>query len=498
MTKRFLLLVLFLFSAKLNFPQPDNFLLKGNHLSYNLEFSKAEEFFNKEISLHPDSPAPFYFLARNYLWKYLGGRQKENAIIFRKYLNIALKKGEARLKNSDKDKWTYYYLGSTYMLKSAFASTEAKAFQAFWDTKKSVSYFEEALSLDNNFNDALLGLGVFDYALSFVPGMLKFALDLTGLDYSKDKAIVLLKKVYANSIFSSDEAAYHLSKIYLEYLADYDSASYYINRVIRKYPRNILFKYQKALIKIEQRQLDKAEVLLNKIAGSKTSELGQTIAFSYFLLGDIAFKKNNFKLSIKYFDKFFKSTRIVDYLGYANLRAAIAYAMLGDKENFNRHLELCSLGAKKIQEDVFANYASEHYLANGFTKEDSLVQILQNFYDAGKSRQCFNLSEKFLPLIKDSEAKATALTIQAQCLSDLKKYEEAIKVAKQALKENFDFKNWLRTLNYITLARAELGSNNLTAAENYLEKAKESNEGFFKNKLDAKINRVKRELEKHR
>lgn len=494
MLKRFFIFAFLFLSAKLISAQPDSTLLKGIYLSYNLQFAKAEKIFNDEINIHPNSPAPFYFLARNYLWKYLGNRNEENAIILNKYLTLTINKAQAQLDKGEKTEWNYYYMGSAYLLKSAESSAKGKSMQAFWDAKKSVSFFKEALSVNPKFNDALLGLATFSYALSFTPGVFKIALSLSGLDYDKEKAISFFKRAFKKSLISKDEAAFHLSKIYLEYLADYDSASYFVNPIVKKYPQNILFKYLKALILIEEKDLKSAEKVLTQIVKSKNKDLLQTVAFSYFLLGDISFKQNNFYEGVKYYEKFFKSTRIVDFLGYVNLRAAIAYKMIGNENKFHYHLQLCSLGNEHIPDDAFASYASEYYSANGFTKQDSLLQILWNFYESGQLDKGILSAKNYLKEFKNAERKAEALTVEALCNFDLRNYSETIALAKDALRGNFKFKKWLKTTNQIITAYSYYFLQKSEQAEKYLEEAEASNDSFYKNKLSAKINRLKRKL----
>ncbi len=474
--------------------QPDSLLLKGNRLAYNLEFDKAEKLFNQALAKTPNSPAPYYFIARNYLWKLLGSRRKENEIIFKKFVAEALKAGDSLIEKGVEDEWVYYYLGSSYLLKSAEASFNGENFQAFLNTKKSVSYFKKALEINPHFNDAYLGLGIFNYALSFVPGIFKIALNLSGLSYDKEKAIGYLKKAYDNSVFSKEEAAFHLSKIYFEYVADYDSASFYIENLLREYPNNILFKYQRALIQIEKRNLPLAKKELTEIIESNNQDLEQTVSFSYFLLGEIFFKRNNFAESIKYFDKFFKTTKTTDYLGIANLEASIAYRMLNDKANFRKSLQLCTLGNENIPEDAYASYISEHYLSNPFTRTDSLLQIAWNYYESGIPQKGLETIKKIEPSLKNNDNLCEAFTIKALCNFDLENYSESIVSSKKALKFKCALKPFYRTANLTLVAFSNYSLKDFASCKKFLKKAEESNDSFFTQKIEAKINWLKRKL----
>ncbi len=476
------------------FAQPDSLLIKGIRLSYNLDFTEAEKYFNLEISRNPRSEAPFYFLARNYFWKFLGNKNEENSVIFNKYLQLALERANTKVEKATADEWTYYYLASAYLMKSAEASFKGKSFDAFWNGKKAAANFKRAIEINPNFNDALFGLGVLNYALSFVPGVLKIALDLTGLNHNKEKALSYFRKAFENSFVSEDEAAFHLSKVYFEYIADYDSSLFFINKIVKKYPRNILFKYQKALVLIEKKDLANAENLLRQITASGNKDLLQTVSFSYFLIGDILFKQNNFEESIRYYEKFFNTTRTTDYLGYANLRAAIAYAMIGNKDKFARHLQLCSLGNEDIQEDAYANFASEYYSSNGFGKEDSLLQILRNYYESGNPKKGLKYFEEIKKNFKNKNYINEALLLKALCEFDAGNFAETINISKKLTVKDFVKKPWLNTVNLILLANSDYFLKKPVEAKKYLELAEESNNSFFANKLASKINRLKRLL----
>ena len=72
--------------------------------------------------------------------------------------------------------------------------------------------FEETLELNPKFYNAYLGLGLFDYAMSFVPDFLKWAVNLTGLSSDKQRGFNYIKTAFKKGT-EKTEAAFHLAKI---------------------------------------------------------------------------------------------------------------------------------------------------------------------------------------------------------------------------------------------------------------------------------------------
>ena len=106
---------------------------------------------------------------------------------------MAQQKAEKILEDNSKDYQTKYLVGNLLSFRAMAQATNSQSVDAFWSSKKAVGYFEEVLKQKPKFYDAYLGLGLFDYAMSFVPDFLKWAVNLTGLSSDKDRGIPLYK-----------------------------------------------------------------------------------------------------------------------------------------------------------------------------------------------------------------------------------------------------------------------------------------------------------------
>ncbi len=482
MFKRFWLIFLFLFGSNSIFGQSEIKLLKqGLKYAYNLDLQKADSVFNKFIDSYPNSPAGYYYLSQNHFWKYLGCRDQAELMIFERFSDLALNKAEKNI-NDRNDNFSKFILGSVFTLKAAANTTRGDSWKAFLNAKNAVNQFEEILEKDPNYFDANLGLGIFNYALSFVPGLFKFALDITGLDYDREEAVIYLNKAFEKGELTSDEAAFHLSKIYFEYLGDYRESHYFIDLLIDKYPENVLFYYQKALLEIEMKRLDEAEKLLTKVIEMNKRYFSQTTSFSNFLLGDIYFKRNKFQKAVEYFEKFFNSTATVDYLGYANFRCALAYYFLGDSVNYRHYLLLAGNGNPDVDEDEFASEMSTKLLGDKISAELKNFIIADNYYSAGDMDGCLNFIDSV------NVEKLNSITIiKAAALTEKGNYAESIKLLDDFGYDNLLFE-WLNPFGHLILGIDFCNTGRNEEAKEQFNIAEKNADGYRSNYIKSKIN----------
>lgn len=482
LTISFIALWLSAFSSK---AQTEGELLEnGLKYAYNLNIEKADSLFNEVISLFPNSPSGYHYISQNHFWQYLGCKDEAELKIFESFNNLALERAEDSLKKKE-DPFIRFILGSVYMLRAAVSTNLGDSWKAFVNAKNAVSEFEDVLKEEPKFADAYLGLGVFNYALSFVPGLLKFALDITGLDYDRQKALLYLSKAYNQGKFSRDEAAFHLSKVYFEYTGEYSKALGFIDELLKKYPADVLFIYQKALILIEQHKLNEAEALLKRVVELNLPKFTQTTAFSNFLLGDIYFKKNNFAKAVVYFEEYFNSAASLDYLGYANLRCALAYFFLNDEINYRRYIVLAGNGNLDIPEDKFAFEMSERL--SGEKPSDKMAEyfIAENLYYAGEYDEVIKYADS---LEMEGRSNASVLLMKAAAFVKSNDFDKALSV--NLIKDNFIF-DWHESFALLIEAEAFFGLNRLSDAERRLELAEDRLNGYRSNYIASQIYRLR-------
>ncbi len=415
-------------------------------------------------------------------------------MFFFKYLDLSIEKLNNKLAKADKKYELNYLLGKAFMFKAMALSTAEKNLDAFWATKSSIGYFEDVLEENPNFHDANLGIGVFQYALGFVPSVFKWALNLTGLTADQNKGFHNIKIALKNGTDSKTEASFHLGKIYSDYFAEYDSSTINLYNIINKYPKNTLFLYQCAITHLLNRDLQNAEKLLNRVISLNNKNFKQTTAFAYFLKGDIYFRKNNYEKAIEYYNKFTQLTRTTDYLGIASYRSAFCYEMLGKKDESVKCLSGINSGNDDIQEDIYAMEEGKKVKNYGWSFERLNLLTNQNNLEAAKYDSVISNLKKHLSSYKDEDSKFIGYLYLAESFIQKKEMDDANYYLTKVYPKKFDREKWgIPYFNYLkALYFYKIKKTN--DAVKYINLAEDTNEYSFKEKYQPLINNLKRKL----
>jgi tetratricopeptide (TPR) repeat protein len=467
---------------------------QGMNQAYNMELGAAEKTFNQILELKPNSPLGYYYIAKIHFWIYLGSRDPGEYAIFIKFADLAQSKIETQLDKNPKDYQTKYIAGNLALYRAMAQSTNNSSVDAFWSSKKAVNYFEETLELNPKFYDAYLGLGLFDYAMSFVPDFMKWAVNLTGLSSDKARGFRYIKLAFKKGTLDKTEASFHLSKIYVDYLAEYDSAFMHLQSLSSRYPKNTLFLYQYAISLIKDRQLDRADDILNRVIKLNNKKLTQITALAYFRKGEILFKRNQFRAAIKQYSKFLDSSRELDFTGLAAYNMALCYKFLGNDLQFKQVLLQARGGNQDVFEDSYAKHKSDDYLSNGITPEDLKLIRMKNYFDSGKDQLVYDSLKTMLVSLVDKENKPLALIYFAEAAENLKKYSEVIHAADQIENIKLSSDKWIKPMAEYQEAKAKYLTGQKEEAKDLLKDAENDNEFEFKDYIQSQIEWLKRKL----
>ncbi|MDA3860211.1 MAG: tetratricopeptide repeat protein, partial [Melioribacteraceae bacterium] len=375
----------------------DSLITLGDELSFQFNFKQANKTFEEVITEFPNSSLGYYFLSRNHLWFYLANKDSISKNNYLKFFEIAMVKGELQYEKLPENAVVNYNLGNIYLLKSIYSSTEQNTMDAFWATKSAVNYFEDAIEYDENYFAPYLQLGTIKYALGFVPGFLGWAISVAGLEGEKQEGLRNIRTAFTKCENCKTEAAYHLGKLYTEYNAMYDSAEEILTHLVEVYPYNELFLYQYAILQIDQKDLPKAEEILNRILlGNTVPKFLQTYALCFFLKGEILFKQNKFIEAITEYEQFISKTISPDYTGIANFKIALAYEMLKEKLLAQKHYILARNGNNNIAEDSFADEMSKKLYDVKFSTNDKLMIVAKNNFESGKYSEALITVQKIV------------------------------------------------------------------------------------------------------
>jgi len=492
-TKIFFIVLLLLTQSLFGQSQVQDLIQQGLDQAYNMELTSAEKTFNKLLELRPNSPIGYYHIAQIHFWIYLGSRDPGEYQVFLKFADIAREHAEKVIDKNPKDFQTRYIAGNLASFRAMAQATNNSSVDAFWSSKKAVSYYDETLEINPKFYNAYLGLGLFDYAMSFVPDFLKWAVNLTGLSSDKQRGFNYIKTAFKKGT-DKTEAAFHLAKIYTDYLAEYDSAFFLLQSLTSRYPNNTLFIYQYAVSLIKDKQLDRANDLLNRVIKLNNKKLPQITALSYFRKGEIYFKKNQFKSAIRNYKKFLDTSRELDFIGFAALNTALCYKQNGQEEEFKQYLQQAKSGNQDIFEDSYAKQKSEKYLNSGITPIELKLIKLKNDLDAGAYRIVYDSLKTQVEIIDSREDKAIAYVLLSEASLNLKKYSEAIYFADQVEQIKVNSEKYTEVMALLLKAEAKYFSGKRENVNDILEDAEDNNDFEFKDYIQSRIEWLKRRL----
>lgn len=487
----FLLLPGFLYGQE----QMWNQIERGRENLFNLEFQKAEKIF-KQISMdYSDKPYGDHYLSQTYLWIYLGNKDSLSLSHFEKFSKSSVVKAEKMLEKDKNNHELTLLLGWAYMFRAMSETAQGSSIDAFWASKASFSFFEKTLSLKPTTYDAYLGIGLFNYALSFIPDIFHWVLNLTGLSADKEEGVNNIRLAYKKGK-NKTEAGFHLAKVYTDYLLEYDSASVLLGKLIESYPRNSLFHYQNAIVQIQKNKLQNAEKSLKKVLSLNIPEFKQTNEFSKFLLGDIYFFRNDFAAARAHYENFLMNTGELDYLGIGNFRLGICYAMEGDTTLFKRQMILAANGNEDIADDVYASEKGSYLFERGISLERKKVLMMKNNLANGKYKTVIDSLAGFVETLEESELKGETYNLLAEASFKLDKFEACTEYAQNTLKSNFKYEKWLIPRSYILLANVAIAKKDSELAGRYLKSASKTDDILYKDVIDAQIHQSKRKLNK--
>ena len=293
-------------------------------LTYNLNLDEAEKILlNWSPENTIEQAEKYYNLTRIEFLKYLGTADSATYLKFESYSDSALIFAAGAQKMEVSAYLAYYLEGTVYTMRAFTQSRKNSTIKAFLNSSDAVSAFEESIELNEEFYDSYQGLGLFSYALSYVPGIYNIALSLTGLSSDKKKGLDYLRLAWEKGSYDRPDAGFNLAKIYMDYVAEYDSSEVIYKELLKQFPGNVLYAYQYAILKFRTGKYKESLNLLDDVIKRNHPYFKQTTAYAYFLKGDIYLNIGEYEKGLENYEIFLNRTLNIDYLGIANYRAAV-------------------------------------------------------------------------------------------------------------------------------------------------------------------------------
>lgn len=200
-------------------------ILEGIHLVYDRRFPEAEEIFREVIAQSPALPAGYFYLAM-VSWSRLaaGFWSPGNVSEFKKRIDTAIEKAEARIEKTDGDSYDFFYLGGALGFKGRFELMKGRWASSYFLARDAIEALDICQKLDPDNKDVLLGLGTFDYYTARLSGFLGFITSFLLYKGDMKRGLERLNIAAREAVFSSIETKSMLLHIYLFLEQDFEKA----------------------------------------------------------------------------------------------------------------------------------------------------------------------------------------------------------------------------------------------------------------------------------
>ncbi len=213
--------------------QSDSFDLminEGLEHSYNEEYERAKDCFDKAITMAPESPLGYFVYAglyRIYASDFVTDSLLDSFFV---YAERTTTRAAEALKKNKHNAWAYYYLGGISMYRSSVYIERGDYLRALGYAEQSMEEITRCLAIDDHLYDAYLVVGSYEY--------LKGSFPLWGA--YKDRGIEKVKVAAEKSRYARPIAKNILALLLLREQR-YDEAIRTAEELVQRYPESRTF-----------------------------------------------------------------------------------------------------------------------------------------------------------------------------------------------------------------------------------------------------------------
>ncbi len=223
----------------------DEKILKGIDHVYKLEFDSANTLFQTLIDEDPKDPTGYFFQSMTEWWKiYLNKEDRSNDDNYLNKVDRCVKICEERLDENENNDWATFLLGGVIGYRGFMNVMRDNWLKAIDDGKQGLNLIQKSYELNPSNKDAILGLGIYNYAVDYVVDRYPFlkAVLFFFPKGNKELGLTQLRDCADNGRYSKTEATVTLAYIHLSYEKNYMEALRYAQKLTAIYPNNPVFE----------------------------------------------------------------------------------------------------------------------------------------------------------------------------------------------------------------------------------------------------------------
>jgi tetratricopeptide (TPR) repeat protein len=228
---------------------------EGLSALYNLDYARSRRASRKLIELEPDNPFGYLFEAGAIWWQASQeyGLFKDTPTLqglFEQDVEAGVRKSEAYIDSKDRQLKAdgYFVSGMTLGIRGQWNLMKGKWFDAYFDGRKAAKHLKKCVKIDGNYEDAYLGLGIFDYQAARLSGIAKIGA-LFGMRGDEKRGLERIQRAIEKSRFARRQAAQFLASIYLLDLRDDAKALAAIEQLRGDFPGSVYFLFLEAILR---------------------------------------------------------------------------------------------------------------------------------------------------------------------------------------------------------------------------------------------------------
>ena len=236
-------------------PATEAQLNEGITALYSLDYAQSRKAARKLVEMEPDNPFGYLFEAGAIWWQASQefGLFKDTPTLqgqFEQDIEAGVRKSEAYINSKDKQMKAdgYFVSGMTLGVRGQWSLMKGKWMDAYFDGKKSMKHLKKCVKLDENYEDAYLGLGVFDYQAAHLTGIAKLGI-LFGLRGDEKRGLERIQRAVDHAGFARRQAAQMLASIYLIDLHDDARALTLVQGLRKDFPGSAYFIFLEAMLR---------------------------------------------------------------------------------------------------------------------------------------------------------------------------------------------------------------------------------------------------------
>jgi len=324
---------------------------------YSLDFEVAEQKLQALVDEFPESARMWNLLASS-IWieilygqeklgldSYMGNRlggdssndrvNRESEARLREVLDRAIQLTETVLEEDPENIEALYIRGVAYGTLASFEATVKRAYLAANSAaKKAREDHLRVLTLDPSYNDARLTIGTYDYAVSVLPGVVRFLLGVFGIRGDKESGIRELEYAAELGDRGRTNAKMVLVVVYRRE-REYEKSLAVLEDLHSQYPRNFLLETAKASVYQRLDSWNEAvetyETILSKIVTGEDGYDRMDSEPIVFRIGEGNVRRSELDLALEAFSSLVDSENL-DVKGRAHLWIGKVYDAMGERD----------------------------------------------------------------------------------------------------------------------------------------------------------------------